>query len=75
MYQKIKAYVDKNFYLYPKSEKILKLQRNMLCMMIDKYDDCRSFGMSEQKSYSLAIKVMYHCKFSPMEYNSHEREA
>ncbi|MEG1404389.1 MAG: hypothetical protein RSC52_02680 [Oscillospiraceae bacterium] len=57
MENRIKEYVETEFTIYPQTEKIMVLREALLTLMLDKYADCRHYGMSEQKSFELAIAV------------------
>ena len=58
MENKIREYVARKFAVYPNTEKVIAFREKLLSMMLDKYCDCRNKGMSEQKSYAMAISIM-----------------
>jgi len=58
MEKKIREYLDRKFVIYPNTKKIIEFRQKLLIMMLDKYRDCRSYGMSTQKSYALALSIM-----------------
>jgi hypothetical protein len=57
MENKIREYVARKFAVYPNTEKVIAFCEKLLSMMLDRYCDCRSKGMSEQKSYVMAISI------------------
>ena len=60
MENKIIEYVDKKFIVYPKTEKVVALHTDLLSRMMNQYKACKRNGMSEQKSYTLALAEMNH---------------
>ena len=58
MEKKIREYLDRKLDIYTNTKKMIEFKEKLLSMMLDKYRDCRSFGMTEKKSYALAISVM-----------------
>lgn len=60
MESKIREYVEKKFAIYPNTGKMSAFRQELLSVMLRKYHDCREKGMSEQKSYTMAMNVMSH---------------
>lgn len=60
MENKIIEYVDRKFIAYPKTEKMVAFRADLLSRMLNQYNACKKNGMSEQKSYTVAIAEMNH---------------
>ncbi|MEG1108178.1 MAG: hypothetical protein RSD32_01565 [Oscillospiraceae bacterium] len=62
MEQKLRRYIDRKFYIYPKTKEILELREELYSMMCDKYRDCKKSGLSKEKSYKKALTFMENYK-------------
>lgn len=58
MEKKLSKYINRRFFLYPKTDKILEVREELYSIMLDKYNDCLYSGMSEDESYKKAIEMM-----------------
>lgn len=58
MEKKLRVYVDRKFFAYPKTEQIVELREELFSMMRDKYNDCMKSGLSEEESYKKSITIM-----------------
>ncbi|HOJ11692.1 MAG TPA: hypothetical protein PK733_14005 [Clostridiales bacterium] len=58
MEKKLRKYLNRKFLLYPKTNKILEVREELYSIMLDKYNDCLSSGMSEDESYKNAVEMM-----------------
>lgn len=58
MENKIREYVEKKLGGYSNTNKMIEFKEKLLSMMLDKYRECQSYGMTEGKSYSEAISVI-----------------
>ena len=60
MENKIMEYVDRKLIVYPKTEKMAAFRADLLSRMLNQYHSCKKMGMSDQKSYTLALAEMNH---------------
>lgn len=58
MEKKLKKYVNKKFFLYPKTNEIIEVRDELYTIMLDKYNDCLNMGMPQDESYKKAIEMM-----------------
>jgi hypothetical protein len=58
MKNKIRSYVNKKFFVYPKTNEIIELREELYSMMCDKYDDCSTQGLSPEISYKQTTEMM-----------------
>ncbi|MDP4133621.1 MAG: hypothetical protein Q8882_06385 [Bacillota bacterium] len=58
MEKKMRKYINKKFFLYPKTNEIIEVREELYSIMLDKYNDCLKMGMSEDESYKKAIAMM-----------------
>ena len=59
---KIREYIDRKFSIYPKSDALARFVESVYAAMEEKFDECRAYGMTERKSYELALEVMHNYK-------------
>ena len=57
MEQKLRKFINRKFFLYPKTEKIIEVREELYSIMLDKYHDCMDSGMSKEESYKKAIEM------------------
>jgi len=57
MEKKLRKYINRKFFLYPKAKGIIDIREELYSIMLDKYNDCLNFGMSEEESYKKAIEM------------------
>lgn len=62
MEKKLRKYIERKFYLYPKTNEIVELREELYSMMQDKYNDCLKEGLSEEQSYKEAITILTNYK-------------
>lgn len=55
MIDKLRSYVEKIFEDAPKTKKALELKEELIANLIDKYNDLKASGKTEEESYNLAI--------------------
>lgn len=58
MEKKLRKYINKKFFLYPKTTEIIEVREELYSIMLDKYKDCLNDGMSVEESYNKAIEMM-----------------
>lgn len=58
MKNKLRSYINRKFFIYPKTMGIVELREELFSMMCDKYDDCQKSGLSRTSSYKQALTVM-----------------
>ena len=58
MEKRIRAYVDRKFFRYPKTKEIVELREELYSMMRDKYEDCKSSGLTDEESYRQTLTIM-----------------
>lgn len=62
MEQKLRKYIDRKFYMYPKTNEIVELREELYSMMLDKYNDGLKRGFSAEQSYQEAITILTNYK-------------
>jgi len=55
MVERFQRYIDKKFHLYPKSKALEELKEELLGTLIDRYEEYRAEGLTEEESYNKAI--------------------
>ena len=58
MENKLRKYIEKKFFMYPKTNEIVELREELYSMMQDKYNDCLNEGLSAEQSYQEAISIL-----------------
>ncbi len=58
MKNKLRNYINRKFFIYPKTTGIVELREELFSMMCDKYDDCQMSGQSRTACYKQALTVM-----------------
>jgi len=58
MKEKLRKYINRKFFLYPKTKEIIEVREELYSIMLDKYNDCLHSGMSAEESYKRAIEMM-----------------
>lgn len=58
MKEKLRVYLSRKFMMYPKTNAILALKKELYSMMCDRYDDCVEKGMSKGAAYREALTFM-----------------
>jgi len=58
MEEKLKKYVEKTFENAPNSKKTNELKEEIIANLIDKYEDIKKTGKTEEESYNTAISSM-----------------
>jgi len=58
MEEKLKKYVEKTFENAPNSKKTNELKEEIIANLIDKYEDIKKTGRTEEESYNIAISSM-----------------
>lgn len=58
MERKLRKLVNRKFFLYPKTDMIIEVREELYTIMLDKYHDCLSSGMSQEDSYNNAVEMM-----------------
>lgn len=67
MKNKLRIYINRKFFIYPKTTGIMELREELFSMMCDKYDDCLKSGMPKTASYKQALTVMEDYKMAVRE--------
>ena len=57
MEKKLRKYINRKFFLYPKTEKIIEVREELYSIMLDQYSDCLAAGISQEQSYKKAIEM------------------
>jgi hypothetical protein len=57
MEKKLRKYINRKFFLYPKTDKIIEVREELYSIMLDQYNDCLASGMSEEESYKKATEM------------------
>lgn len=57
MEKKLRKYINRKFFLYPKTDKIIEVREELYSIMLDQYNDCLATGMSTEESYKKAIEM------------------
>lgn len=57
MEKKLRKYINRKFFLYPKTEKILEVREELYSIMLDHYNDCLASGISKEESYKRAVEM------------------
>ena len=58
MEKKLRKYIDRKFFLYPKTDKIVEVREELYSIMLDKYHDCIECGMPEDECFKQAVEMM-----------------
>lgn len=58
MEQKLRKYINRKFFLYPKTKAILDVREELYGIMLEEYDVSMHSGMSEEESYQRALEMM-----------------
>lgn len=58
MEKNLRKYIDRRFFLYPKTEKIVEVREELFSIMLDKYRDCLDSGMPKDECYKRALEMM-----------------
>lgn len=58
MEKKLRKYIDRKFFLYPKTDKIVEVREELFSIMLDKYSDCLESGMPKDDCYKRALEMM-----------------
>lgn len=58
MKEKLRVYINRKFVMYPKTNAILALKKELFSMMCDRYEDCMEKGMTKNASYREALTFM-----------------
>ena len=67
MKNKLRNYINRKFFIYPKTTGIVELREELFSMMCDKYDDCLTSGMPKTACYKHALTVMENYKMAVRE--------
>lgn len=57
MERKLRKYINRKFFLYPKTEKIIEVREELYSIMLDKYNDCLASGVDKEECYKRAIEM------------------
>ena len=57
MEKKLRKFINRKFFLYPKTDKIIEVREELYSIMLDKYNDCLDSGMAKEDSYKNAIEM------------------
>lgn len=57
MEKKLRKFINRKFFLYPKTDKIVEVREELYSIMLDQYYDCLAAGMSKEESYIKAIEM------------------
>lgn len=57
MEKKLRKFIDRKFFLYPKTEKIIEVREELYTIMLDRYRDCLESGLPREESYKNAIEM------------------
>lgn len=57
MEKKLRKYIYRKFFLYPKTEKIIEVRDELYSIMLDKYRDSLNSGLTKEESYSKALEM------------------
>lgn len=58
MEMKLRSYIDRKFFAYPKTKEIVELREELYSMMCDKYNDCQKSGLTEEQSYKQVLTIL-----------------
>jgi len=58
MERKIRKLLNRKFFMYPKTDKIIEVREELYTIMVDKYNDCLAAGMAPEVSYREAVELM-----------------
>jgi len=58
MEKRLKKYINRKFFMYPKTNEIVEVRDELYSIMLDKYNDCLHMGISQDESYKQAIEMM-----------------
>jgi hypothetical protein len=58
MENNLRKYIDRKFFMYPKTNEIVELREELYSMMQDKYNDCLKEGLPAEQSYKEAISIL-----------------
>lgn len=57
MEKKLRKYINRKFFLYPKTEKIIEVREELYSLMVDKYKDCLASGTEKEECYKQALEM------------------
>lgn len=58
MEKKLRKYINKKFFFYPKTDKIIEVREELFSLMLDKYTDCLESGLAKDECYERAMEMM-----------------
>ena len=58
MEMKLRAYINRKFFMYPKTKEIVELREELYSMMVDKYNDYQKSGFTKEESYKEALTLL-----------------
>lgn len=57
MEKKLRKYINRKFFLYPKTDKIIEVREELFSIMLDRYRDCLAGGASKGESFKNAVEM------------------
>jgi len=58
MEMKLRSYINRKFFMYPKTKEIVELREELYSMMVDKYNDYQKNGFTKEESYKEALSLL-----------------
>jgi hypothetical protein len=58
MEKRLRKYINRKFFFYPKTDKIIEVREELFSLMLDKYTDCLESGLPKDECYERAIEMM-----------------
>lgn len=58
MEKRLRKYINRKFFFYPKTDRIIEVREELFSLMLDKYTDCLESGLAKEECYRRALEMM-----------------